>query len=89
MEALQRIVKDRDYHFNQIESNLQKIKEKYEAIEALEKATERERQLVEEYNTIIDLIKMDMDFAQSTPKENQPITSITGGMENDNLPHSR
>jgi hypothetical protein len=89
VEALQRIVKDRDYHFNQIESNLQKIKEKYEAIEALEKATERERQLVEEYNTIIDLIKMDMDFAQSTPKENQPITSITGGMENDNLPHSR
>ena len=76
MEALQRIIKDREYHIKQIEANLLKIQEKHEAIESLEKATERERKLVEEYNAIIDLIKMDMDFTESTPKENQPITII-------------
>lgn len=63
MEALQRIIKDRDYHHKQFEENLLKIRDKYEAIEMLEKANERETKLVEEYNRIIDLIKMDMDFA--------------------------
>ena len=86
MEALQRIIKDRNYHANQLEANLLKIKEKYEAIVALEQANIREQKLVDEYNQIIDLIKMDIDFAESTPNEKQPIPSIEEMNGNDNLP---
>jgi hypothetical protein len=59
VEALQRIKKDRDYHLNQIETNLLKIKEKYEAIETLMQSNEREKQLVKEYTIILDLFKKD------------------------------
>jgi hypothetical protein len=76
MEALQRIVKDRNYHVKQIEENILKIKDKYEAIESLEKANERESKLVEEYNQIIDLIKMDMDLSQSIPTEKHSTDSL-------------
>ena len=69
MEALQRIIKDRDYHRKQYEENILKIQDKYEAIEALQKANEREQKLIEEYNQIIELIKMDIDFAESIPDE--------------------
>jgi hypothetical protein len=58
-EALKRIIKDRDYHMKQIEENLMKIQQKYEAIQSLEESTERERQLVEEYNAIIEKLKED------------------------------
>lgn len=56
-EALKRIIKDRDYHLKQIEENLLKIQQKYESIQALEESTERERQLVEQFNLIIELIQ--------------------------------
>lgn len=57
MEALERIIKDRNYHAKQIEENLTKIKDKREAIEGLEKATIREQKLVDEYDQIIELIE--------------------------------
>jgi CHAD domain-containing protein len=88
MEALRRIIKDRDYHVKQIEENLMKIQDKLETIEMLEQANKREMKLVEEYEKIIELIKMDIDFAESIPNEKQPIPSISEVMENDNLPLS-
>lgn len=57
MEALKRIIKDRDYHLRQIDENLMRIKEKYEAIEVLTTSLEKEKKLVEEYNSIIEMLQ--------------------------------
>lgn len=57
MQALKRIIKDRDYHLKQIEENLLKIQSKYEGIQSLEECNEKERRLVEEYNVIIEKIQ--------------------------------
>lgn len=85
MEALQRIIKDRNYHANQLEANLLKIKEKYEAIVALEQANIREQKLVDEYNRIIILIKADMNLSQSISTEKQLTDIIEEVKPNDNL----
>jgi hypothetical protein len=85
MEALQRIIKDRNYHANQLEANLLKIKEKYEAIVALEQSNIREQKLVDEYNQIIDLIKMDSELQLILPKEKQLTDIIEEVKPNDNL----
>jgi hypothetical protein len=84
MEALQRIIKDRNHHASQYETNILKIKEKYEAIEALEQANIREQKLVEEYNRILVLIKADMNLSQSISIEKQLNNSIEEMNGNDN-----
>lgn len=55
--ALQRIIKDRDYHIRQIEENNIKIQRSKESIQSLEECNVKEQQLVEEYNRIIEILE--------------------------------
>ena len=74
--ALEELNRSLKYHTKQLEENLQSIRSKEEAIEALRAANVKESYIIEQIIRAINLIKMDMDLLQSIPTEKQPTDSI-------------
>ena len=74
--AVEELNRSLRYHTKQLEENLQSIRSKEEAIEALRAANVKESYIIEQIIRAINLIKMDMDLLQSIPTEKQPTDSI-------------
>ena len=68
-EALKRIIKERNYHNRQIEENLAKIQTKKESIQALEEYTQKEIQIVNEYDEIIALLESKVEEEEPEGEE--------------------
>lgn len=74
--ALEELNRSLKYHTKQLEENLQSIRSKEEAIEALRAANVKEAHIIEQIIRAINLIKMDMDLLQSIPTEKHLTDSI-------------